>query len=302
MRALRPPPPSSSPLPTQRPSLAHLLALVTCAISLGSAHVFARLAFANGVNLFTAATMRAGCASLIVALLLIARRTWPRASRRTLIGTLILGVFVVGQTLLVQLGVKRLPVTVALLLFYTYPFFVAIASSLLGDHKLSPSLLGALALAFTGLLLVLGVAPGGVDLIGVAGAVGAAVVFTGTLVLTPRLAPDLGAPVRTFLMMTAATTFLTVLSVSTGNVAWPDSSTGWIGLVGLAVLYGTGIVGLFLLLPRMGPVQTAVVLNLEPVFVAMIAWAALGESLTALQMAGAALVVCAVIYSQLVRR
>lgn len=289
-------------MPTQRPSVAHLLALVTCAISLGSAHVFARLAFANGVNLFTAAMMRAGCASLIVALLLVARRTWPKASRRTLIGTLILGVFVVGQTLLIQVGVKRLPVTVALLLFYTYPFFVAIVSSLLGDHRLSPALLGALALAFTGLILVLGVAPGGVDPIGVAGAVGAAVVFTGTLVLTPRLAPDLGAPVRTFLMMTAATTFLTVLSVSTGNVAWPESATGWIGLAGLAVLYGSGIVGLFLLLPKMGPVQTAVVLNLEPVFVAMIAWATLGESLTVLQMAGAALVVCAVIYSQLRRR
>jgi drug/metabolite transporter (DMT)-like permease len=289
-------------LPTQRPSVAHLLALVTCAISLGSAHVFARLAFANGVNLFTAAMMRAGCASLIVALLLVARRTWPKASRRTLVGTLILGVFVVGQTLLIQVGVKRLPVTVALLLFYTYPFFVAIVSSLLGDHRLSPSLLGALALAFTGLILVLGVAPGGVDPIGVAGAVGAAVVFTGTLVLTPRLAPDLGAPVRTFLMMTAAATFLTVLSVSTGNVAWPASGTGWIGLAGLAVLYGSGIVGLFLLLPKMGPVQTAVVLNLEPVFVAVIAWATLGESLTLLQMAGAALVVCAVIYSQLKRR
>jgi drug/metabolite transporter (DMT)-like permease len=208
----------------------------------------------------------------------------------------------VGQTLLIQVGVKRLPVTVALLLFYTYPFFVAIVSSLLGDHRLSPSLLGALALAFTGLILVLGVAPGGVDPIGVAGAVGAAVVFTGTLVLTPRLAPDLGAPVRTFLMMTAAATFLTVLSVSTGNVAWPASGTGWIGLAGLAVLYGSGIVGLFLLLPKMGPVQTAVVLNLEPVFVAVIAWATLGESLTLLQMAGAALVVCAVIYSQLKRR
>jgi drug/metabolite transporter (DMT)-like permease len=127
------------------------------------------------------------------------------------------------------------------------------------------------------------------------------VVFTGTLVLTPRLAPDLAAPVRTFLMMSAATAFLAVIGTAAGKLQLPDSSIAWIGLAGLSVLYGAGIVGLFLLLPKMGPVHTAVVLNLEPVFVAMIAWAALGEALSPAQLAGAGLVVFAVIYAQLRR-
>jgi drug/metabolite transporter (DMT)-like permease len=263
--------------------------------------VFARLAFGHGVSLFTAALSRAGCAALIVGLLLLIRRTRPAASRRTLLGTAVLGLFVVGQTLLVQVGVKRLPVTVALLLFYTYPFFVALVSARLGDHKLSRSLLIALGLAFTGLVLVLGVAPEHIDPVGVLGAVGAAVVFTGTLVLTPRLAPDLAAPARTFMMMSAATAFLAVIGTSSGTLRLPDSAVAWTGLMGLSVLYGAGIVGLFLLMPRMGPVHTAVVLNLEPVFVAMIAWVALGEALSPVQMAGAGLVVFAVIYAQLRR-
>jgi drug/metabolite transporter (DMT)-like permease len=64
-----------------------------------------------------------------------------------------------------------------------------------------------------------------------------------------------------------------------------------------------GITGLFLLLPLLGPAQTAVVLNLEPVAVAAIAWVALGETLTPLQCVGALVVVVAVIAYQLrVRR
>jgi hypothetical protein len=71
----------------------------------------------------------------------------------------------------------------------------------------------------------------------------------------------------------------------------------------LSLLYAMGITGLFLLLPLLGPAQTAVVLNLEPVAVAAIAWVALGETLTPLQCVGALVVVVAVIAYQLrVRR
>jgi drug/metabolite transporter (DMT)-like permease len=71
-----------------------------------------------------------------------------------------------------------------------------------------------------------------------------------------------------------------------------------VGLVGLALFYAAGITGLFLLLPLLGPVQSSVVLNLEPVAVAIIAWAVLGETLAGTQIAGALIVVTAVIFFQ----
>ncbi|MEI7967875.1 MAG: EamA family transporter [Betaproteobacteria bacterium] len=275
--------------------------LLGCAVSLGSGHVCARLAFHHGVNLLTASTLRAGCASLVVGLLLLARGGARTLSRREFAGTVGLGVCVVGQTLLVQTAVKLLPVTLALLLFYTYPLFTAITAALLGDQHLTRRLTGALLAAFAGLGLVLGVSPAAVNPLGVASAIGAALVFTGTLTLTPRLAPAVAAPLRTFLMMSTATAIIGVTTVMSGNVEWPGSPIAWAGLAGLCVLYGLGIVGLFLLLPRMGPVQTAVVLNMEPVFVAFIAWATLGERLSAMQMAGAAIVVAAVMSTQIRR-
>jgi drug/metabolite transporter (DMT)-like permease len=49
-------------------------------------------------------------------------------------------------------------------------------------------------------------------------------------------------------------------------------------------------------------VQTAVVLNLEPVAVAIMAWLALGEALTPLQIAGAVIVVATVMFVQTAAR
>jgi drug/metabolite transporter (DMT)-like permease len=82
----------------------------------------------------------------------------------------------------------------------------------------------------------------------------------------------------------------------------PANGGGWAGLAGLTLFYVAGIIGLFLLLPLLGAVQTAVVLNLEPVAVALMAWLALGEALTPLQIAGAVIVVATVMFVQTAAR
>ena len=68
------------------------------------------------------------------------------------------------------------------------------------------------------------------------------------------------------------------------------------------MLYGLGINGLFMLLPKMGATQTAIALNLEPVMVAVIGFLVVGELLSPIQMVGAFVVVSAVIAFQLSAR
>lgn len=276
-----------------------VVGLVGVALSLGGGHVCARLAFTHGVTVITAATVRSLCASLLLLGFLTLRRMPPWPLPRDFRGTLVLGACIVAQTLLIQFAVTRLPVTLAILVFYTYPFLTAVVTSLLGEHRLSAPLIAALAAAFAGLAMVLGVGDAKVDLLGVAAAFGASVGFTAALVLTPRLAPALAPPMRTFYMMALSTVVFVIAAVGTQRFAWPTDAMAWTGLAGLSLLYAMGITGLFLLLPLLGPVQTAVVLNLEPVAVAAIAWIALGEMLTPLQCLGAVVVVAAVISYQL---
>lgn len=267
-------------------------------VSLGSAHVFARAAFAHGVNVLTAATLRSACAALLLLALLLLKRTPPLPLPRQFRPTLILGLLLCAQTAMLQTAVWFLPAALAILVFYTFPFFTGLASILIGQGRFNWRLVGALAAAFAGLVLVVGVGDAPVSVAGIAAALGSSVLFTAVLLLTPKLASDLGAPLRTFYMLaTAAAVFVAVSAVS-GEFRLPEDPAGWIGLSGLAMLYAVGIVGLFLLLPRLGPVRTAVVLNLEPVAVALVAWLALDEALAPTQFAGGAVVVAAVIFYQ----
>lgn len=288
---------------SRRPDgLAPLLGLVAVAASLGSGHVCARLAFGHGVGVLTAATVRSLCASLVLLALLAVQRTPLFPLHREFRATLLFGVLVVAQTLLIQLAVKLMPVTLAILVFYTYPFFTSVATARLQGNRMSGHLSGALVTAFVGLALVLGIGAAPPSPWGVLAGLGASLSFSTVLVLTPRLAPTLGAPLRTFYMMSTAAAVFVAVAGAGAAFRLPESPPAWIGLVGLAGLYGLGIVGLFLLLPRLGPVQTAVVLNLEPVFVAVVAWGWLAEGLAPVQIIGASLVVAAVIGYQVAER
>lgn len=287
-------PPSRAVLP--------VLGLFGVAVSLGAGHVCARLAFTSGVNILTAATVRSLLATALLLVLLRLRGTALLPLPREFKATLALGLLIAVQTLTIQVAVARLPVTIALLVFYSYPFLTGLGAALLGDARFSWRLAAALTAAFAGLALVLGVGLAPVDPLGVAAALAASLAFSAALVLTPRLAPGLSAPLRTFFMLATVAMIFSAVAAGTRGLALPPTEAGAYGLAGLAVFYATGIIGLFLLLPLLGPVQTAVVLNLEPVVVAAIAWAALGEALTATQIVGAVVVVAAVIHFQVAGR
>jgi drug/metabolite transporter (DMT)-like permease len=274
---------------------AALAGLFGVALTLGTGHVMARLAFSNGVGVLTAATLRSLCATALVLALLRLRGTrllpLPDGAR----AMMLLGVAIAAQTVLVQVAVSRLPVALAILLFYTYPIFTSVASAALGAERFTPRLGIALAAAFAGLVLVLSVSPEGIDAWGVAAGLGASVAFTTALVLTPRWAPALDAVSRTAFTMGTAATIFSVASIASGGFHWPAGAAALVGLLGLGLCYAVGIVVLFLLLPRVGPTRAAFVLNLEPVVVAVVAWLLLGEALHGHQPAGVALVVGAVI-------
>lgn len=274
------------------------LGVAAIAVVLATGHVCARFAFAHGVTIVTAATTRSIAASLLLLALLRARKIpvlpLPREAR----AAAILGVLIATQTVLVQLSVKLMPVTLAILTMYTFPFLTSIGMSLTGRERLTPRLVASLACAFAGLALVLGVGAATPSALGIAAALGAALAFSTALVLTPTLAPDLPAPLRAFFMVATAAAIFVTASLVTGDFRLPEDRAAWLGLAGLSVFYAIGFSGLFLLLPLLGPIPIAVTLNLEPLAVATISWIALGEALTTAQMLGGLLVLAAVIYYQ----
>ena len=87
-----------------------------------------------------------------------------------------------------------------------------------------------------------------------------------------------------------------------GGLHLPDAAPGWWGLAALTFLYGTAFTVMFTVLPRLGVVGNSALMNVEPIFALVLAWALLGQSIAALQVAGGLVVVATVMWLGLRRR
>ena len=97
-----------------------------------------------------------------------------------------------------------------------------------------------------------------------------------------------------------ATTMATASAIALATVALqggfhlPTAPAGWGGLAALTILYGTAFTIMFTVLPRLGVVGNSAIMNVEPVFALVLAWLILGQAIAPVQVAGALLVVGAV--------
>jgi drug/metabolite transporter (DMT)-like permease len=127
-------------------------------------------------------------------------------------------------------------------------------------------------------------------------------VFGLALVVTQHEAADVDGRVRT------ASTMGQVGLLALAGVAWqggfhlPTAPMGWAGLMALTFLYGTAFTIMFTVLPRLGVVGNSAIMNVEPVFALVLAWALLGQAIAPMQVVGGLLVVATVIWLGLARR
>jgi len=287
-------------------SIAAFSTLLLIALLMGANHVAARVAFDHGVDVTTAVAVRSIVTALVVGALVVVRRVPVALTRRQRFFLPAIGVIVGVQSVCLYSSVARLPVALALLAFNTYPLWTALWARVLYRHRAERRVVVAMPVMLFGLALaldVLGAASGVGAAIqwqrigaGVAFALAAAATFGLALVLTQHEAGTLDGRVRT------TSTMAIVAVLALGGIAWqggfhlPDAAAGWWGLALLTLLYGTGITILFTVLPRLGVVGNSAIMNVEPVFALVLAWAILGQAIAPSQVAGALLVVATVVW------
>ena len=137
---------------------------------------------------------------------------------------------------------------------------------------------------------------------GVLWAIGASVSFAMALFLITRWLGNMDGRLRSFLFMSVVAVVTLVGGTVTNGFALPADGTGWIALALLTVFYGTAITSTFVLLPRLGTVNNAAVLNFEPIAVLGLAWLILGQAVAPLQIAGAFVVVGAIAWMGAAKR
>ena len=279
--------------------------LLLIAFMMGANHVAARMAFDHGLDVATAVTFRSGITTLVVSLLVIMQRVPIRLTPRHRRSLPAIGLLIGVQSLCLYSSVARLPVALALLAFNTYPLWTALWARAVYGHRPEPRVLRAMPVLLLGLALaldVMGAASGlgatahwGRIGIGVAFAMAAAAMFGLALVLTQHEAGDLDGRLRTVSTM-GLVTLLALAGVGTqGGFHLPQAAPGWWGLAALTLLYGTAFTIMFTVLPRLGVVANSAIMNIEPIFALVLAWAILGQSIAPSQIAGGLLVVATVI-------
>ena len=280
--------------------------LLLIALMMGSNHVAARLAFDHGVDVPTAVTFRSAITAGVVGLLLRVQGVPIRLTARHKHALPAIGVLVGIQSLSIYSSVARLPVALALLAFNTYPLWTALWARVFYRHRAERRVVRAMPVMLVGLALALDVFGAATGLgaaeqwgrigVGVAFALTAAATFGMALVLTQHEAGDLDGRVRTASTMGMVGAIALGVVALRGGFQLPTAPAGWAGLLALTFLYGTAFTIMFTMLPKLGVVGNSAIMNIEPIFALVLAWAILGQTIAPLQVAGGLLVVGTVVY------
>jgi len=292
--------------------------VVAAATLFGVNGAVAKVALGSGLSSLrlTEARSLGACAGLT--LLALARRPASlRVSRGELPRLALFGVCGVAFVQLFYfLAIHRLEIGIALLIQYLGPLFVAIWARTVGHEHVRRRIWAALALSLAGLTLMVQLWNGvSLDGLGVAYALVAAVVYASYLLLAEREVATRDPVSLLAWGFFFATVFWTVVqpwwSFPAGTVARTVPLQGqlaswhlpvwalvlWVVVLGSIVPFSL-IVGA---LRHISATRAGVTAMLEPVVATVIAWAWLRESLTAPQLAGAAVVLAGILLAQTAR-
>ncbi len=270
---------------------------LTCAAGIAFAgnSTAAKLAYDGGTNPLTYLTLRAALAALLVlAIIAITRRSLRMPLRRRL-GAFGLGALAALYSFGLLSAIQFIPVALAVLIFYTFPLFTSAFTWLSGREKPNAISIAALIAAFAGLALALDIGGDQLNLEGVALAFMAALGLTAVVILNSRMVGTSDPNPVTFHMMASAAAIGLVCTFLFSEFALPETGAGWFHLGIGTALFAMAIVTIFFALSLAGTVATSLTMNIEPVASLAFGVLILGQVLTGWQIAGAALVIAAVL-------
>ncbi len=256
--------------------------------------IFAVLAYREGVNPLAAVIVRFPGAIIVLIVILLVSGVSMRLPRRDMLICWGLGVLVGAQSYTLYKSFEVIPVALTMIIFYVYPLIVGVVAGLTGQDRMSRPLAVALVTAFAGLVLVFNVS--GADLSG-AGALYAflsALFWSAMTLLSVRVMRDCDPRAVSLNMQVSAATIFIVIWLVSGGVTLPSSTFGWISFLAMPVCYAVAITTFFASVSQIGSVRASLFMNIEPISTIALGFVVLGQVLTPLQLAGAALVFSAI--------
>ncbi|NIX75226.1 EamA family transporter [Microvirga terricola] len=286
---------------TTSPANGMLFALASASLY-GLNIVYARMASFAGASGTAIVVYRVLLMLALVAIAAAVTRRTLAMAREELSTMLILGISTALLGICYLSAVAFIPVTVAAVVFYTFPILIVLASPFVEGTRLTPTLIGVAALATLGVVMVVGPAFSGLDWRGLALAF-AASVATAVQFFAGARCRKTGVVAKVFWIHLLVLPTATLIGLVTGQLAPP--STLAVAPFAVAMTIGGYIVGFvmqFLALGRITAVAAGIIYCTEPVVAALSSVLILGETVNALQIAGGLLVLAAIVTNVLLEQ
>jgi drug/metabolite transporter (DMT)-like permease len=278
-----------------------LIALAS--VQFGIVVILGKLAQRSGISTFAMLAVRFGVAAIALAIVIASLRQSLAAApgeRGWLLGLGVVGYAV--ESSLFFFALRHGQAAAVTLLFFIYPVFVAVASTLLGRGAPSLLIFGALASALLGAALVIAFSGSlAISTVGVVFAVGSALSFTAYLLILDHNVRRTDPLVTSMWVAGSAAVALAVYALASGATWTTSGVKTWAELTGMGAGTAGAFVCLFVGLKRLGPVRTSIVAAAEPLATTILAFAILHEKVRWSTAVGGALILVGAVAATLAR-
>lgn len=221
----------------------------------------------------------------------------PPAEQLPRVKLLLMGVIYAGAALAAVFGLERVPASIFVVLFHTYPAMVVIIGLFFGRRL---PLVGWVALGLTLLGAALTVPDlgmgGDLDAIGVGIALLNALIVAIYFLLIGNVLRGYQAVVRGSAWIITGALLTLLLFVPVLGLQVPPNLPTWLNLFGLSIVSAAmPILVINMGIQIIGPAQASIISNIEPVETMLLAILLLGEIILPVQWLGAALIIAGVI-------
>lgn len=258
-------------------SLQGALLVVGSSLAFGAMAIFARYAYAAGVDAISLLFLRFAVAGVVMlGILLLRGIKFPKGN--ILLGYMLMGsVGYVAQSYSYFTALTLASASLVALLLYTFPAMVALLETFLFKQKLSPLKLIALVMSLAGVALTIGFDIQGKPL-GVILALAAAVIYSLYILTGNQLAGKVSVLASSTVIMLSAGVVFGGLTLIQGFHP-PVSLEGWLAIAGIVIISTIfAMLSFFAGLERIGATNAAMLSTFEPVTTVILAGLFLNES------------------------
>ncbi len=265
--------------------------VLVSAIAIAAMPSFAKLAYQSGASVPLVLVIRFLITVLWLSLLLVIMRRGIVTSTRVLRLCLIGGIATAAMSFGIVSAIARIDLPLVILIVYLHPVIIAWIGHVRGTYALSRFRLLCCFLILMGLALALSVSLARLDTAGVALAFLGACGASGLVITNGDAVGEGGSLIVNFYTSVTALFLVCVVGVIVGPIKFPETGTGWVGLLGMGTAFCLGLVLFLAAVPRIGLVRATLLSVLEPVFGILLAMFLFGDRLTSVQWTGVAVVV-----------